>query len=54
MKKQFSLKKQLRMFERELINRTYNECKKNVAETARVLKTDRANLHRKIVKLKIK
>ena len=49
-----SLRDRVENFERQLLNRVFNEVKGNVSEMARRLRTDRANLHRKLQRYNIK
>ena len=49
-----SLKEQMNGFERALLQQTYDRCEGNVSQMAKVLKTDRANLYRKLVRYQIK
>jgi len=49
-----SLRERLAQFERTVIKTTLDDCKGNIAETARRLAMDRANLSRKIKELGIK
>jgi two-component system nitrogen regulation response regulator NtrX len=49
-----SLRDRVEDFERHLLQRVFQEVKGNVSEMARRLRTDRANLHRKLQRYNIK
>ncbi len=51
---QLSLRDRVENFERQLLQRVFQEVKGNVSELARRLRTDRANLHRKLQRYNIK
>jgi two-component system nitrogen regulation response regulator NtrX len=51
---QLSLRDRVESFERKLLQRVFQEVKGNVSEMARRLRTDRANLHRKLQRYNIK
>ena len=53
-KEQFSLKEHLDRFEKQLLQKEYFKAEKNVSRMAINLKTDRPNLHRKLIKFRIK
>ncbi|MDZ7303803.1 MAG: hypothetical protein ONB44_16840, partial [candidate division KSB1 bacterium] len=49
-----ALRDRIENFERQLLQRVFQEVKGNVSEMARRLRTDRANLHRKLQRYNIK
>jgi DNA-binding NtrC family response regulator len=49
-----SLRERVENFERQLLLQVFQEVKGNVSEMARRLRTDRANLHRKLQRYNIK
>ena len=49
-----SLKEQLEQFEKRLLLREFLKANKNVSRLAEILRTDRPNLHRKLIKFGIK
>jgi len=49
-----SLKQQMGAFEKRLLHTVFQRCRGNVSRMAQVLGTDRANLHRKLKKYRIK
>jgi DNA-binding NtrC family response regulator len=49
-----SLRDRVENFERQLLSRVFQQVRGNVSEMARRLRTDRANLHRKLQRYSIK
>jgi two-component system nitrogen regulation response regulator NtrX len=49
-----SLRDRVEHFEKRLLENTFRDAKGNVSEMARLLRTDRANLHRKLQRYRIK